>query len=70
MGEELIITEEGFPHSAKCMDCGRELQNGMPYSKRLIGLSGESWPIIEVVCVPCGMGLPGDDGDDMYWYLS
>lgn len=54
--QELIVTEEDWPHGLRCLDCDSELSVGAAYSKRLVGIFDGS-PIVELVCAPCGLGL-------------
>jgi hypothetical protein len=55
--DQLIITQEDWPHGLRCMDCEAELDEGTAYSKRLVGIAASGEPISEIVCVPCGLGL-------------
>jgi hypothetical protein len=62
--DELVVTEERWPYGLRCMDCNAQLTEGTAYSKRLVGVTsceGDSsdfgYPIVEIVCVPCGLGL-------------
>jgi hypothetical protein len=62
--DELIVTEAEWPYGLRCMDCTAGLSEGVPYSKRLVGIASAgddgrsegSYPIVEIVCVPCGLG--------------
>lgn len=38
--------------AALCMDCGRPLPPGAPYTERLTGMCGDI-PVVEVICVYC-----------------
>jgi hypothetical protein len=64
--EQLIVTEKAWPHGLRCMECNTKLEEGTAYSKRLIGITSPTdedessefgYPIVEIVCVPCGLGL-------------
>jgi hypothetical protein len=65
--DELIVSEDGWPYGLRCMDCGTSMKEGTAYSKRLVGVascaadeadsSDCGYPIVEIVCVPCGLGL-------------
>jgi hypothetical protein len=61
---DLIVTEADWPYGLRCMDCATGLGEGAAYSKRLVGItagnddrSDGGYPIVEIVCVPCGLGL-------------
>jgi hypothetical protein len=66
--DELIVTEADWPYGLRCMDCAAGLGEGAPYSKRLVGIasagdadrSDGGNPIVEIVCVPCGLGVRSD----------
>jgi hypothetical protein len=64
--DELVVTEEAWPYGVRCLDCNTKMGEGTAYSKRLVGITsptGEEdssdlgYPIVEIVCVPCGLGL-------------
>jgi hypothetical protein len=65
--EDLIVTEEAWPYGLRCMDCDVKMNEGTAYSKRLVGITSSpadeddssdcAYPIVEIVCVPCGLGL-------------
>jgi hypothetical protein len=62
--DELIVTETDWPYGLRCMDCATGLREGAAYSKRLVGITAGDddrldggYPIVEIVCVPCGLGL-------------
>ena len=65
--DELLVIEEAWPYGLRCMDCGTRMEEGTAYSKRLVGIascaadeddsSDGGYPIVEIVCVPCGLGL-------------
>jgi hypothetical protein len=62
---ELVVNEEAWPYGLRCMDCNAKMEEGTAYSKRLVGItrrdendpSDLGYPIVEIVCVPCGLGL-------------
>jgi hypothetical protein len=66
--DELVVTEEAWPYGLRCMDCNMNMGEGTAYSKRLVGITGPAdgddpsscHPIVEIVCVPCGLGLTSD----------
>jgi hypothetical protein len=66
--DELIVTEADWPYGLRCMECATGLSEGAAYSKRLVGVtnagdddrSSGGYPIVEIVCVPCGLGLTSD----------
>jgi hypothetical protein len=65
--DELIVTETDWPYGLRCMDCSAGLREGAAYSKRLVGItpgdddrSDGGYPVVEIVCVPCGLGLRSD----------
>lgn len=63
----LIVNKEEWPYGVRCIDCNSALAEGAPYSKRLVGFTSgpseeddpraSSLPVVEIVCVPCGLGL-------------
>ena len=63
--DELVVTKEAWPYGLRCMECTSALLEGTPYSKRLVGITSAGgadpsdlgYPIVEIVCVPCGLGL-------------
>jgi len=64
--DELVVTEAAWPYGLQCMDCDTKLGVGTAYSQRLIGITSPtdeedspevSYAIVEIVCVPCGLGL-------------
>ena len=54
--EQLIVSEEAWPHGLRCMDCDARMEEGAAYSKRLVAIT-DHHPVVEIVCVPCGLGL-------------
>jgi hypothetical protein len=64
--DELVVTEAAWPYGLRCMDCNTKLGQGTAYSQRLVGITSPTdeedssefgYPIVEIVCVPCGLGL-------------
>jgi hypothetical protein len=59
--DELIVTREAWPYGLRCLDCDAKMAEGTAYSKRLVGIAGDEsdagYPVVEIVCVPCGLGL-------------
>jgi hypothetical protein len=61
--DELIVTEEAWPYGLRCLECSARMEKGQAYSKRLVGITSGGddsdcgYPIVEIVCVPCGLGL-------------
>jgi hypothetical protein len=60
MSAALIVAPEQWPHGLRCMDCDKRLTAGSAYSKRLVELDAEGDPIVEIVCLPCGLGVQRD----------
>jgi hypothetical protein len=67
--DDLVVTEEAWPYGLRCLDCNTKLGEGTAYSKRLVGITSAAaeedcsdlgCPIVEIVCVPCGLGLTSD----------
>jgi hypothetical protein len=67
--DELVVTEEAWPYGLRCMDCNTKMKDGTAYSKRLVGITGPAEeddpsdygsPVVEIVCVPWGLGLTSD----------
>lgn len=54
---ELIVTAEDWPYGLRCMDCNEKLPEDSAYSKRLVAVADLESPVVEIVCVPCGLGL-------------
>ncbi len=54
----LIVTPEEWPHGLRCMDCDTTLGEGTAYSKRLTAIHDEGYPVVEIVCAPCGLAHP------------
>ncbi len=54
MSEPLIVHAADWPHGLRCLECDERLVEGMAYSQRLVAMAGK-WPVLEIVCVPCGM---------------
>ena len=52
----LIVTREAFPYGLRCLDCDGRIIEGSPYSKRLVAMRDHA-AVVELVCVPCGLGL-------------
>jgi hypothetical protein len=57
--ENLIVSEEDWPHGLRCIGCDEKLTAGMAYSERLLAFQ-DDLPVVEIVCVPCGLGLKRD----------
>lgn len=60
--DDLIVTAEAWPYGLRCMDCDVAMEEGAPYSKRLVGVLSQpadeaGYPVVEIVCAPCGLGL-------------
>jgi hypothetical protein len=63
--DQLVVSKEAWPYGLQCMECNSTLAEGTAYSKRLVGITSPSeadpvdpgYPIVEIVCVPCGLGL-------------
>jgi hypothetical protein len=51
-----IVHAEDWPHGLRCIDCHDLIEDGSPYSERLTSMI-EGTPVVEIVCVPCGLGL-------------
>ena len=72
MPADLIVSPTEFKHGLACIACDREIPPGQGYSKRLLGViqwcppgegGCEARPIVELVCVPCGMGLEREESE-------
>ena len=58
MADDLIYTDEGFPHGLRCIDCDHLFSDGERYARRLLSMTefmDEPAFITEVVCVPCSL---------------
>ena len=54
--DTLILTQQDVePHGLRCMDCDEKMSEGMAYSHRLIGVTEDNTPIVEIICVPCAL---------------
>lgn len=51
----LVVTADAFPEGLLCAECDVELTVGMPYSELLLAMHEDGIPIVEIVCVECGM---------------
>jgi hypothetical protein len=49
-----IYTDEDFEHGLRCGECDTLFVEGQPISERLTDFIEET-PVVELVCVPCGM---------------
>jgi len=64
-----VVTEGEFPHGLECMDCGRAINQGEPYSRRIVGVMQGTYfeqrdpGVLELVCVYCETN-PGGQGAD------
>jgi RNase P subunit RPR2 len=60
--DEYTFHENDWPWGLRCTDCHRLFVQGEKYSERLTGVAMGSnaaspSPVVEITCVPCGMGL-------------
>lgn len=54
---EMTVTREGFPHGLRCIDCHERIPEGANYSQRLEGVMDDDTYVVEIVCVPCALGV-------------
>ena len=52
-----VYREEDHPDGLVCMGCDHVFSHGEIFSERLTHISGDGLPIVELVCIPCGLGL-------------